>query len=35
MSPTIGTLSGFVTMSRKFGSNVPKMKNTASRPSSA
>ena len=29
ISPTIGTLSGLVTISRKFGSNMPKTKNTA------
>ena len=32
MRPTIGTLSGLVTMRRKFGSNVPKMKNTPRSP---
>ena len=31
--PTIGTLSGLVTISRKFGSKVPKTKNTARTPS--
>src|SRR5579872_640911 len=28
MRPTIGTLSGFVTMRRKFGSNEPRKKNS-------
>ena len=27
ISPTMGTLSGFVTMSRKFGSKTPNTKN--------
>ena len=31
--PTIGTLSGLVTISRKLGSNVPNTKNTSSSPS--
>src|SRR6476469_9896043 len=33
MRPTIGTLSGLVTMSRKFGSKLPIRKNAARKPS--